>query len=167
MVSICRIASGSAKPGLPKASNASSSASSRKRSSFGVDSRPLNPCRCNRTRKLMPEHWGLEDGDIPCLGLEFLRTGEIERPLRGDDMGQDIQHPGFFFDLLADLREKALDIVDRQREHTEIAGAVHVAPSAQELSRFAHGARRQGRRSVTVSARSFFAENSVPSSLRT
>jgi hypothetical protein len=60
--------------------------------------------------------------------------------LRGDDIGQDIQHPGFFFDLLADLREKALDIVDRQREHTEIAGAVHVVPSAQELSRFAHGA---------------------------
>src|SRR5271169_5877320 len=87
----------------------------------------------------MPEHWGLEDGDIPCLDLEFLRTGEIERPLRGDDMGQDIQHPGFFFDLLADLREKALDIVDRQREHVEIAGAVHVPPSAQELSRFAKG----------------------------
>jgi hypothetical protein len=87
-------------------------------------------------KALTGEHWRPQDRDIPRLCLEFLGAGEGEGSLRRDDMRKDIEYSRLVLDCFGDLGKKALDIFDGQRQNVEIADAVYLAPSAQELASF-------------------------------
>jgi hypothetical protein len=58
--------------------------------------------------------------------------------------------PGFPSDCFGNLGGKALDVFDGQRQNVEVAGPVHLAPSAQELAGFAKSRLRQRRDDVPI-----------------